>query len=596
MNQLKGRLYLFIDLTRKRYENREIKPEITATYPSGIALATFLLHSNLPARTDPLSAESVVVFAPGMFAGTPYPGATRVGIAVKSPLTGLWAGGTMGGKFAWALSHTEWDAVVLQGRAQELSYLLLDEGRVFFRSAKEVESCSGSECQEKLKEKWGQGSAIVCIGPAGESQVKFSTLVDGSFEAPIRGGLGAIFGAKNLKALAVRPYLPINSEKSGEFLEAVLPLIKTLKEPESNPFLEMGTLAVLEKLNHVCALPARNFQAADFPQEWFNALEGLSIQKRSCPGCPVACLEVLAPELDGQPPQNEFNIPLNPESLWALGPLLNILNLDETLTALQACGQYGMDPVSFGILAAWLAECHERKIQLGVVPDLVPEFGSGSWLPELSANITEGNGILGFLGQGVFEAAKRTGSGSQAFAMHFCGQELSFVDPRRGFWPLSFLGPAVRIPPEQNGLTSVIRPEEDWIFNIIQAENLWALLESFGICQWVGLSQDNLYENLAIFYQLLSGNDKSIQWVETLGKGCMNLIRAFNWREGWRSENSYLPELFFEEDLVTSQQVYPALDARVWQEGMQAYFSLWTSTRKSNPDTMPIHQQEDRNE
>jgi aldehyde:ferredoxin oxidoreductase len=583
MDRIRGKRYLIIDLTKEKFEDKEIKSEILENYPSGIALATYLLHSILPAGMNPLSADSVIVFASGMFAGMPYPGATRAGIAAKSPLTGLWAGGTVGGEFAWALSQTEWDAVVIQGKARKLSYLLLDEGRVFFRSAKEMEGYSCSDCQKTFKGKWGHGSATVCIGPAGESQVKFATLEDGSFEAPLRGGLGAIFGAKNLKALVVRPYLPIKNEKSGEFLEAVLPLVKALKETESNSFFDMGALDVLKKLNHEFALPVRNFQAADFTEEWFNSLEGLDIQKRSCPGCPVACLEVLIPETDSQSQGNSIKIPFSPEPLWALGPLLNLLDLDEMLAALSACRKYGIDPISYGILAAWMAACQERKIQLDIAADLVPEFSNGSKLPELLAKIIEDHKIREFLGQGVLEAAKKTGSVSHAFAMHFYGQELSFVDPRRDFRPLSFLGSAVWRLSEDNDFKSKLPLGDDWAAKVIQAENFWGLLESVSICKWVGWSQDNLYENLAFFYRLISDNDKSGEWISGLGARCMNLIRAFNWREGWRSENSNLPKMFFENDLVTPQQVYPALNTRAWQKGLGKYFSLWASTLESNP-------------
>jgi len=578
MDQPRDKYYLIIDLTRETSEKKEIKPEIIENYPSGIALATYLLRLIMPVGTDPLAPGSVVVFAQGIFAGRPYPGATRVGIAAKSPLTGLWAGGTRGGKFAWALSQTEWAAVVIRGKARELSYLFLDEGRVFFCRTKKMEGCSGSECRKKMTEKWGPDSTIVCIGSAGESQVKFAILDDGSFEAPIRGGLGAIFGSKNLKAMVVRPYLPIKDEKPGEFLEAVLPLIKVFQKTESNPSFDIGALSVLKKLNHENALPARNFQAADFAKEWFNSLEGLDIQKRSCPGCPVACLEVFVPKIDARISENVVTIPLNPEPLWALGPLLNLLDLDEMLAALSACHKYGIDPISYGILTAWMAECQERKVQLGIAGELVPEFGNGSKLPELLAKIIEDHEIREFLGQGVLEAAKKTGSVSHAFAMHFCGQELSFVDPRRSFWPLSFFGSVFWRLSEDNNFKSKLQLGDEWAPKVIQAENFWGLLESIGICKWIGLAQDNFYENLAFFYSLISENDKSREWISGLGEKCMNLIRAFNWQEGWRPENSNLPKIFFEKDLATSQQVYPALDSRAWQEGMGKYFSLWAST------------------
>ena len=121
MDDLKGKSYLYIDLTHEHYEIRKTDNKTTENYPSGIALATFLLSVTLPAGTDPMSPDNVLVFALGMFAGMPYPGATRVAIAAKSPLTGLWAGGTVGGRFAWALSQAGWDAVVIQGKALRLS-------------------------------------------------------------------------------------------------------------------------------------------------------------------------------------------------------------------------------------------------------------------------------------------------------------------------------------------------------------------------------------------------------------------------------------------------------------------------------------------
>src|SRR5574341_1635779 len=105
------RSYLYIDLSTQRYGSKAIVPEIARDYPGGIALATFLLHELLPPGADPLCADNVVVFAAGLLAGTPYPGGTRMGVATKSPLTGLWAGGTVGGNVPWALRQTPWDAV-----------------------------------------------------------------------------------------------------------------------------------------------------------------------------------------------------------------------------------------------------------------------------------------------------------------------------------------------------------------------------------------------------------------------------------------------------------------------------------------------------
>lgn len=583
MDQAKSKCYLFIDLTREQYEKREIHPKVIRNYPSGIALATYLLNSILPAGTDPMSPDNVLVLASGMFTGMPYPGATRMAIATKSPLTGLWAGGTAGGEFAWALSQTGWDAVVIQGKASKLSYLLLDEGRVFFRSAKKMEGFFCSEIQESLRETWGEGAAVLCIGPAGESQIKFATVEDGSPEANVRGGMGALFGAKNLKALVVRPYVPVKIEKSDEFLKGVLPLIKALTETETGHSFEMGTLNVLKTLNDVYALPSRNFQAANFSEEWFSSVEGLDTQKRSCQGCPLACIDILFTKRDPERPEYPMEIPLNPGHMWALGPLLNLMDIDESLATLWQSKEYGMDPVSLGTVAAWMAECREKKIEPGIGMDLEPGFGDGSWLPCLPRKITEDKQVREFLAHGVLGAAKQIGSAAEAFAMHFCGQGLSFVDPRRGFWPVSFLGPAVLIPPQDTGFPSESRLEEEWIPKMIRLENDWALLESIGICKWVGIAQGNFYENLPFFYELTPENSGSREFVREWGEKCVNMIQAFNWREGWRPQNPCLPKRFFEEELATPQRVYPALDAGRWRKHMEHYFLLRGWSPEGNP-------------
>jgi len=583
MSRLKRKRYLYIDLSSERYEQREIDIEVVGNYPSGIALATYLLKSILPEVTNSLSPESVVAFAPGMLAGMPYPGATRMGIAFKSPLTGFWAGGTIGGKFAWALCQTGWDAVVIQGKASKLSYLLLDEGRVFFRSAKKIEGYSCSACLEALKETWSEGAALLCIGPAGESLVKFATLEDGSAEENLRGGLGAIFGAKRLKAMVVRPFKPVKIEKTKEFLEAALPLINALKETSPVQSQKTDPLEILKNLNQVFALPVRNFQAANFAEEWFSDLSKINRKRKSCPGCPLGCIDIAADESVSPEPKSLLKIPFNCRYLWALGPLIDVGAVDESLITLRECLEYGMDPVSLGIVAAWAAECYEKNIDLGIDDDLEPRFGDGSWLIRLPQKISEIPGIKGLFGRGVLGAAKKIGSASESFAMHFRGQELSFIDPRRGVWPMSFLGQDVWIPHPDNDFSSESCSEEDWIHKMIELENRWALMESIGICTWVGMAQENFCENLPLFYQMVSGNNVSRDFIYTLGIKCVNLIQAFNWREGWRPQNIGFPGRFFEDELATPRQIYPPLDTEAWQKRMEHYFLLREWSQEGNP-------------
>jgi len=279
-----------------------------------------------------------------------------------------------------------------------------------------------------------------------------------------------------------------------------------------------------------------------------------------------------------------MEIPLNPEHLWAFGPLLNLMDIDESLATLGECKEFGIDPVSLGTVAAWMAECREKKVELGIAMDLEPRFGDDSWLPSLPKKITEDQQIREFLANGVLGAAKQIGSAAEAFAMHFCGQGLSFIDPRRGLWPLSFLGPAVLIPPQDIDSSSELYLEDGWIHKMIQSENEWALSESIGICKWVRMAQGNFYEDLTFFYKLTSESSGSMEFMREWGEKCVNLIQAFNWREGWRPQNAWLSKRFFQEELATPQEgVYPTLNVGTWQRAMGRYLLLRGWTTEGDP-------------
>ncbi|MBW2149970.1 MAG: hypothetical protein JRI22_23545, partial [Deltaproteobacteria bacterium] len=174
MDQLQTKEYLLIDLSSKHSERREISPEILEEYPSGVALAAYLLEHHLPPGTDPLAPESVIVITAGLMAGLPYPGATRFAMTAKSPLTNCWTGGTMGGEFAWALSRSGVLALVIQGRAPDWSYLLLDEDRLFFRQAALLLGKSIDEVRTEINQTWGHETALLGAGPAGEAQIRFA--------------------------------------------------------------------------------------------------------------------------------------------------------------------------------------------------------------------------------------------------------------------------------------------------------------------------------------------------------------------------------------------------------------------------------------
>lgn len=348
--------YLLIDLSRSQSELREIPPEVTGDYPYGTALATWLLHTHLPEGTECFSPQAPIVLAPGMLSGLPFPGATTMAVVTRSPLTGLWAGGVMGGEFAWALARTGWSAVVLQGKASESCFLLLDEGRVFFRKASRIEGCSSSRARDELKREWGGGAAVLCIGPAGEIQVRYASLSDGSPSPGLRGGLGAVFGSKNLKAIVLRPHRSLSIKHPTDFLEQVGPVMKSLGAIQKT----QGSVDVLEEMERADALPGRNFQEIFSDNGWIEKIRKLPYRKRACIGCPISCLKSVAVESEDNGRTVPTELALFPEHLWAAGPLVGLTSPEDTARILIRCRELGLDPVSYGGVAAWAAEAQEN--------------------------------------------------------------------------------------------------------------------------------------------------------------------------------------------------------------------------------------------
>jgi len=581
MDQLQTKEYLLIDLSSKHSERREISPDILEEYPSGVALATYLLEHHMPPGTDPLAPESTIVITQGLMAGLPYPGATRFAMTAKSPLTNCWAGGTMGGEFAWALSRSGVLALVIQGRAPDWSYLLLDEDRLFFRQAAFLLGKSIDEVKTEIKQTWGQETALLGVGPAGEVQIRFATLSDGSPERGLRGGLGAIFGSKQLKALLIRPNRPVEIGQLDNFINAAAPLHKSLSTLVDAPVLEMGLPSVLRKLDQSQSLPSHNFQTTGFEESWFDTVENLDIKKRSCIGCPFSCVRLHPLVDDSSGKKDQTLLPIFPEHLWALGPLLDVNNVENTLQALKACLKTGLDPVSMGVVAAWIAECLENGIDLGIDFRDEAGFRNGRWLASLPEQVTTEPRTRDLLGMGVLKAAEKSGPNAMAFAMHFWGQELSCMDLRSASWPLSYLGPAFDFP-GLNGLPGPASSENEPAAEIIGYENRWALLETLGLCHRASAAQEDLMGSLVLFCQFVTDAPVSSKKLSRWSQNCVNLIKNFDWREGWRPLNLTLADKFFTQDLYGPENVFQALDQETWRARMIRYFSLrgWSSEGK----------------
>jgi aldehyde:ferredoxin oxidoreductase len=571
--------YLLIDLTRSQSEQVEIPPEVIRDYPSGTALATWLLHSHTSPGCEPLSPENILVLAPGIFSGLPVPGATTMGVVARSPLTGFWTGGAMGGEFAWALARTGWSAIVIRGKSPELTYLLLDEGRVFFRNASRLSGYPLSRTVAELKQDWGDSAAVLSIGPAGEALVRFALIGDGSPEPGLRGGLGAVLGSKNLKALVLRPDRGISIKQPVDLVG----YISSLRLQPGGADATERSIEVLEKLLKAGALPARNFQGVFKQDSWIDEVKKFPYHKKACIGCSIACLKLSPIEIDDDGKSVSAQLGLFPEHVWAAGPMIGLNSLEDTAQVLVHCQEMGLEPVSFGGVAAWAAEALEKGIDLGLDFDSSVGFGRVNWLADLPESIVTNPAINELLGLGAKAAAHKIGADAVDLAAHYEGLELTYSDPRRNYQPLSFLGPALLMLSLQD--MSEVEDGEARTRALIRKEDQWALRQTLGLCPFAADVQENVVEIIPDLLRLKDGSNVNSDTLAHWARGLIHLIKTFDWSHGWRPFDQNLSPRFFREDLSASDRVFSTLDRLDRQKQMKEYFSLrgWSEDGRPLP-------------
>src|SRR5487761_995067 len=240
---------LVVDVTDGTSETLPLSDDILRAYIGGAGPGTWLLHRLGPEKTDPLGPEAPLAFVFSPLVGTPLTTSAKFAVVAKSPLTGMLTDALASSQFAIAGKLTGHDAIVVRGACSQPSVLLVDGDGARLTGAGDLRGLSAAQTETRLREKLGRSWRVAAIGPAGERGVRYATISHDGRHAG-RGGLGAVMGAKQLKAIAVRAAAKDLRERSFG--------------PATAKYRELGTLANLLAFNAISALPTRNFQAATF--------------------------------------------------------------------------------------------------------------------------------------------------------------------------------------------------------------------------------------------------------------------------------------------------------------------------------------------
>lgn len=426
---------LRVDLTSKTYKEEPLPVEVAQDFIGGSGFTVKYLYDEVPADCDPLGPENKLIYAPGPFTGTTIPCASRMAINAKSPATGAMGVATTGGHFPVEMKRAGYDVLIIEGKAEEPTYLWIKNGEVKFRPAKELWGLTTTDTQQVIKDELhDQNVRISCIGPAGEKLSKMAAIVNERRVAG-RKGLGAVMGSKNLKAIALRGDLQLQIADKEKYDAARKRMRDGMrKSPILYPeFSRYGTSTTLDLTQAMGIYPATNWAGTGVfnPADKIGgfAIEALSAGKTACAVCPVGCSQM---RLAQKPPYTGmFTEGPEYETLYSFGGVTGVDNPDAIIAADRISDELGLDTISAGVTIAFAMELFERGIlTLEDTGGMDLSFGNDESMVELLKLMGERQGLGDLLADGTKAAAEKIGKGSEKYAMHVKGLELPGYDVR----------------------------------------------------------------------------------------------------------------------------------------------------------------------
>jgi aldehyde:ferredoxin oxidoreductase len=399
---------------------------------SGLAARLYVdLALAAGARPQPLGPDNPLIVLTGPLQATSFPGSGRFSVAARSPLTGLWGEANCGGDFGPFLKYAGFDGVICTGEASEPLLLWIEDGRAELQPAAGLWGQDTYETADELWRQGGKGTKVLCIGPAGERGVRYAAIVSDKGDVAGRTGLGAVMGAKKLKAIVARG--------SRQITVADLPAYQALRSKVQHKIRDMATLQGFKSFGTAGGLyyssmvgdvAARNWQSADVDEQMLLGLDGTTMADTiltgndACYACPVACKRRVAVS-DGP-----FATPEGPgpeyETVAAFGLLSMNGDLQAVAKANELCNRLGLDTISCGATIAFVMEATER----GLIDSGLP-WGDAAAIVGMVEKIGRREGLGDVLAEGVLRVAERIGVAPDAdWLPHVKGLEVPMHDPR----------------------------------------------------------------------------------------------------------------------------------------------------------------------
>jgi aldehyde:ferredoxin oxidoreductase len=537
--------YLRIDVSRGSSEDVPLDDTVLRQFIGGSGLGVWLLLAEGAANADPLAPEAPIAFTFSPLVGSPLTTSAKFAVVSKSPLTERINDSLASSGFAVAGKSCGCDAIVIVGRAAELSVLIIDETGVRLEPATEHRGATCRETEAALRSRLGANYRIASIGPAGEHMVRYATVSHDGRHAG-RGGSGAVLGAKNVKAIAVRGTRRPEWAHPLELTALSKSLSQRSLGPATAKYRELGTATNLVTFNRFGALPTRNFQSGTFDEAASLSPTELSVSRsktrESCVTCTIGCEHIYG------------GVRVEYESLFALGSLCGVGDADMVLRASQRCDELGLDTISTGGTIAFAMECVERKW----LDEPWLKFGDGEAMLRAIDLIGSREGLGNLLAEGSRRAAQTIGHNSISIAPQVKGLEIPGYEPRA----LQTMALGFAVGPRgadhnRSGAYEVDFSDKvdrrhvtlDAVRHAIDTEDKAALMDSLIICRFLRGVFGDFYAETAEMLRSVTGWDVSAGELHETARRIVAAKRQFNLLAGWTPAEDTLPERFLNTPL-----------------------------------------------
>jgi aldehyde:ferredoxin oxidoreductase len=565
---------LRIDLSSKKVKTESLNSETARKYIGGRGLNSERVYREIPSGIDPLGPENKLMIATGPLVGTMFPTASRFNVSAKSPQTGIFGDSNAGGHFAPEMKFAGYDQIIIEGMAEDSSYIFIKDEDVQIRSSSQMVYDTVFDADRKIKNDLNDPmvQTLIC-GPAAERGVKISGLFANQARAASRTGMGAVMASKNLKAVAVRGtgYIEVADPKAFE--DIVLKLEKEIREHEQYPGRRlMGTTRILMMANDAGFLPTRNYQQGTFESAYDVSGEKLArdynVKTRGCFACTIPCSRIYRVRdgpymgLHGEGPEYE--------SLGSFSSRIGNSDIELALKANDLCNQYGLDILSVAGSIGWAMELYEKGILTKEdTRGIEYTWGNPEAVLTTIHQVANREGFGEVLAGGTRSAAEELGKGLDE-AIQVKGMDLIMADPRglkgfglgyavasRGgdhirsepFIELSddpsigekmFGEPGATLRRSDKGKGKLINYFEDWC----------AVIDALEVCKNIMQNMMLLpFERVSEVMEVTTGLKLSPEDVRKAGSRIITIERLFGVREGINRFDDDLPKRFKEQVL-----------------------------------------------